>query len=102
VNSVNRKIKTKTEEAKPFKRKFDAQLRHVKVILMQCRKELPHDQWLDLLGQTKISVTSHPEQFFGTDLPNSEITREAIRQVFDGFLRDIEIRNVQAFRKPGQ
>jgi hypothetical protein len=101
---VNRVVKTADQKnvsskARIFKRRFDAGLRHVKLILMTYRESMPQDEWSNLLNQTRHAVLHSPNDFFGSDLPPHDITTEAINQVFEGFLQDIRIRKIQAFRK---
>ena len=86
-------------KAKPFKRRFDMLLRHVKLILIQLRTSLPAPIWEQLLHETRSSVISHPTEYLGPDLPDKKIVREAIHQVFDGFVSDMHVRDVQSFRK---
>jgi hypothetical protein len=90
--------KAVTSQARIFKRRFDTALRHVKLILMFYRGAIPNDDWTNLLNQTKQSIIQNPRDFFGDNIPPAEITTEAINQVFDGFMHDIRIRRIQAFR----
>ena len=86
------------KNVKSSKRRFDAQLRHVKVILLNLKKTLPEDQWLTVFHETKKCILNHPADFLGDGLPDMQVTEQAIDKVFDGFLSDMHIRNVQAFR----
>ena len=88
------------EKAKVYKRRFDAKLKHVKVILMTNLKTMSSDEWNTFLAETKDSIIKNPTHFLGEDLPSPEITREAINHVFIGFLQDIKVRKVQSFRGP--
>ena len=90
--------KTVETKARPVKRKFDTLLRHVKIILLDYRKVLPEPIWQMLLDEARASVLRHPKEYLGPNLPDKQITREAIHQVFDGFIKDLHIRAVQSFR----
>jgi hypothetical protein len=94
--------KTVINAAKPFKRRFDSRLRHIKIILMKCQASMPPEEWRQLLEQTRICIINHPEDFLGDQLPSHEITKEAINQVFNGFAYDMHIRKVQSFRQTVQ
>jgi hypothetical protein len=83
---------------KMHKRKFDSQLRHIKVILVSYRKTMPQQQWLDFFYEVKECIIKYPDHFICSELPNKRITHQIINLVFDGFLRDVHIRQVQAFR----
>lgn len=85
-------------QAKPFKRRFDTLLRHVKLILINSRDTLPDVEWQQLVDDTRASVLMHSAEYLGENLPDKKTTTEAIHMVFDGFLQDIHIRKVQAFR----
>jgi hypothetical protein len=89
---------TKANAAR-FKRKFDSLLRHIKLILINYQSTLPNEEWVKLIYETRESIKFHPEEYLGPDLPSQEIVSAAINQVFEGFLRDIHLRKVQAFRK---
>jgi hypothetical protein len=59
---------------------------------------LPEQQWLSLVKETRICILNHPEDFLGPSLPPRKITRQVINIVFEGFMADVYIRKVQAFR----
>jgi len=99
VTNRRRTDKTIVVKAKPFKRKFDSLLRHIKVILIQKRETLPTEIWYQLVHEARMSVVHHPADYLGPQLPDKKIAREAIHLVFDGFLHDLHIREVQSFRK---
>jgi hypothetical protein len=65
---------------------------------MTYRETLPREEWEVLLEETKQSVIRNPTDFFGSNVPPIEVTTEAVLQVFDGFMQDIKIRRIQAFR----
>ena len=73
---------------KTYKKKFDRDLRHVKIILSQRRKEMAIKDWLHLVQETKESILKHPEEYFCNDLPPMSVYFEAIDHVFAGFLED--------------
>lgn len=73
---------------KTYKRKFDRELKHVKVILTHERQRLPVDEWLELVKNSRESILSEPETFFGDDLPANPVLHEAIDKVFESFLED--------------
>jgi hypothetical protein len=83
---------------KMHKRKFDSQLRHIKVILVSYRKTMSPQQWLDFFFEVKECIVRYPDDFICSELPNKKVTHQIINLVFDGFLRDVHIRQVQAFR----
>ena len=92
--------KSLREKAKVYKRRFDTRLKHIKVILMSNLKTMSSDEWNRFVEETKDSILKNPIHFLGDDLPAPEITREVIIHVFNGFLQDIKVRKVQAFRGP--
>jgi len=83
---------------KMYKRKFDMQLRHIKLILVSSRKTMPHSLWLNFFYDVKSCIARYPDHFICCALPEKKITRQVIDLVFEGFLKDIHIRQVQAFR----
>lgn len=85
-------------ELKMHKRKFDTQLRHIKQIMVAYRKTMPQQQWLAFCAEVKNCIIKYPDHFICSGLPPKKLTREIIDLVFDGFLKDIHIRQVQAFR----
>jgi hypothetical protein len=83
---INREILTPS--AKTYKRKFDRELRHVKLILTHERRRMPVTEWLDLVQQIKECISRNPESFFGDELPADSLVQEALDHVFSGFLED--------------
>jgi hypothetical protein len=84
---------------KEYKRKFDGHLRHVKAILMVYKRYLPKEDWQKLVDQTILCIHQYPEDFFGADVPDQRILKQAIDAVFHGFLTDIHVREVQRLKK---
>jgi hypothetical protein len=83
---------------KEYKRKFDSQLRHVKTILMVYKRYLSKDDWQKLVDETIACIHEHPEDFFGTDIPDKKVLTKAIDAVFHGFLTDLHVREVQRLK----
>jgi len=73
---------------KTLKRRFDRDLRHIKIILTHARHDLSVKEWLSLVQETKESILNYPEDYFCTELPPRSLLAEAIEKVFDGFLED--------------
>jgi DNA-directed RNA polymerase specialized sigma24 family protein len=73
---------------KIYKRKYDGELKHIKIILSQERRRLPVREWLDLVQETWDCVLEYPEDFFGNDLPPTWLLSMTINKVFEGFLED--------------
>lgn len=85
-------------KVKAYKRKFDSGLRHIKLILTHYRKSLSLKEWQTLVNDTKNSVMKYPHDYLGPKLPDKTITKLAITEVFEGFLKDQHVREVQRFR----
>jgi len=83
---------------KTYKRRFDRELKHIKLILTRERVRLPVDEWLELVEQTRQSILASPTEYFCEELPAEAIFNTAIEQVFAGFLEDQRIRAVQTAR----
>jgi hypothetical protein len=83
------------EKIKIYKRKFDAELRHVKVILLSNKSTMEHHEWIRLVLSVKRSIKANPKDFFCIELPIPEIAMQAIDRVFDGFFEDQRIRKLQ-------
>ena len=81
-----------------YKRRFDRELKHIKLILTRERLRLPVDEWLTLVEDTRQSILDRPEDYLGTELPPPAILATAIEQVFAGFLEDQRLRAVQTGR----
>lgn len=73
---------------KTYKKRFDRDLKHIKIILSQKRREIAVSDWLGLVQETKESILKHPEEYFCSDVPSTSIYFEVIDQVFAGFLED--------------
>ena len=78
-----------------YKRKYDRQLRHVKLILMSNKNQIPTEEWIRLVYATKKSVINHPEQYLDGEIPDRKILILSIERVFKGFLEDQKIRDSQ-------
>jgi hypothetical protein len=79
---------------KAYKRKFDRELKHVKLILMQNKDVMPRARWLQFVHLTKKSIEKHPADFFH-DVPEKKILTAALSRVFESFMEDQKIRDVQ-------
>lgn len=73
---------------KNYKRKYDRELKHVKIILSQERRRMPVNEWLQFVQKTKDCILSAPDSFFGNELPVQSVLSEAIDKVFECFLED--------------
>jgi hypothetical protein len=71
-----------------YKKKFDRDLRHIKIILAHERHAMPVKEWLRLVHETKESILNFPEEFFCSELPARDLYSAAIEKVFAGFLED--------------
>lgn len=78
-----------------YKRKYDRQLRHVKLILMTSKTQIPMEEWIRLVYATKKSVINHPEQYLEGEIPDRKILIQSIERVFKGFFEDQKIRDSQ-------
>lgn len=89
--------------AKKYKRAFDRDLRHIKLILAQERHKLPVSEWLRLVQETKECILRQPDEFFCRDLPAEPVLSAALEKVFDRFLEDqrlLALQTSKGFRKP--
>lgn len=88
---------------KTYKKKFDRDLRHIKIILAHERHNMPVKEWLRLVHETKESILDFPEDFFCKELPGMPLYRAAIEKVFQGFLEDqrlLALQTSKGFRIP--
>ncbi len=77
-----------------YKRKFDRELRHIKVILMSQKHTMTRHAWIRFVFATKKSIVANPENYFKS-IPDKEIFNKALDKVFQGFLDDQKIRDAQ-------
>ena len=80
---------------KTYKKKFDRDLKHIKIILTNERPRMPFTVWMALVAETKQLVLNSPQDFFCGELPSPPTLSVAIEQVFQGFIEDQRIRAVQ-------
>ncbi len=88
---------------KTYKKRFDRDLRHIKLILAQERRKLPVKEWLVLVEDTKQSILNCPRDFFCRDVPPEPVFSTALEKVFDAFLEDqrlLALQTSKGFRKP--
>lgn len=83
---------------KTYKRRFDRELKHIKLILTRERIRLPVEEWLQLVEETRQSILDAPGEYFCEELPPEPVLTTAIEHVFAGFLEDQRIRAVQTTR----
>lgn len=107
ANAVSEKRSRKYLEpsVRTYKRRFDRELKHIKLILTRERLRLPVDEWLDLVENTRQSILDRPQDYVCGELPPASTLTTVIEQVFAGFLEDQRLRAVQTgrpFRIPGQ
>lgn len=77
-----------------YKRKFDRELRHVKLILMNQKRIMSSREWMELITYTKRNIINSPGNFF-REIPEDKILKAAVEKVFEGFLEDVRIRDSQ-------
>lgn len=85
-------------QVKAYKRKFDRDLRHIKVLFMKKKNAMPREEWVNFIHETKACILENPEEFFNFRLPSKEVVHAAIEQVFEGFFIDQKIRDNQRSR----
>ena len=88
---------------KTYKKKFDRDLRHIKIVLANERHRMQVKEWLRLVRESKESVLNHPEDFFCMELPPAPLYCAAIEKVFQGFLEDqrlLALQTSKGFRIP--
>ena len=77
-----------------YKRKFDRELRQVKVGMMSQKNNMTKHAWIRLVLATKKSILANPENYFRS-VPQKDVFKQAIDKVFKGFLDDQKIRDAQ-------
>jgi hypothetical protein len=90
---------------KTYKKQFDRDLRHIKLILAHERHNMPVKEWLRLVDETKESILNFPEDYFCRELPATPLYRAAIEKVFLGFLEDqrlLALQTSKGFRIPNE
>jgi hypothetical protein len=79
---------------KEYKKIYDRELRHLKVMMMAKKNTMQKAAWLNFVSLTKESILKNPENFV-RPIPDQRLFSDAIEQVFQGFLADQKIRDVQ-------
>ena len=82
------------EVVKEYKKIYDRELRHIKVMMMSKKSTMPKNVWLNFVASTKQSILNNPHNFVRS-IPDKQTFTEAIELVFHGFLEDQKIRDVQ-------
>jgi hypothetical protein len=82
------------ELVKEYKKIYDRELRHLKVMMMAKKNTMQKTAWLNFVSSTKESILKNPENFVRS-IPDQKLFSDAIEQVFQGFLDDQKIREVQ-------
>lgn len=77
-----------------YKRKFDRELRHIKVIMMGQKRAMPEQDWYRFVLETKKSIMTDPGNYL-KEVPEKTILIPALNRVFRGFLDDQKIRDAQ-------
>lgn len=73
---------------KRYKTKFRYALKPFFVMIVAKRKELTLNEWLELVEQTKRSIKSNPQEFLGSDLPESALLMDILDEIFVEFHRE--------------
>jgi hypothetical protein len=81
-------------QVKAYKKIYDRELRHLKVMMMSKKTAMQKNAWLDFVLSTKESILKNPQNFV-RPIPDQQLFCEAIEQVFQSFLDDQKIREVQ-------
>jgi hypothetical protein len=81
-------------DIKAYKKKFDRDLRDIKVVLMKRKAMMHEDEWLHLIEETKKFILANPLNYLKS-IPETDVLVTALDLVFCGFLKDQKIRYSQ-------
>ena len=71
-----------------LKRKINNQLNPIKVMLVNRKKDMSNEEWLNLVSNTKKSILDHPGQYIDEDLDENLQIEIVIDQIFEEFIKD--------------
>jgi hypothetical protein len=73
---------------KRYKSKFRFALKPFFVMISDKRKDMSESEWRELIRQTQISVLTNPVDFLGDDLPDPNLMRDVLDEIFAEFLKE--------------
>ena len=77
---------------KRYKTKFRYALQPVFSMLVGKEKEMPHEDWLQLIKTTEQRILLNPVDFLGTDLPGKDLMKDIVEEIFKEFDKDLKIK----------
>jgi hypothetical protein len=79
---------------KKYKTKFRYSLKPVFAMLASRQKEMNSEEWMVLTQRTCENILKNPIDFLGTDLPEKDLTRDIVDEIFSEFHHDLRIRKI--------
>jgi len=81
-----------TNEITLFKTKFNRSLEPIKVMLVSRKDVLNEKDWDAFVKKTEGSIMRNPEQYLGRELPESEVLRAIVKEIFTEFVKREAVR----------
>jgi hypothetical protein len=73
---------------KRYKTKFRYALKPLFAMLVARQRSLDKVDWMDLVKRTGSAVQSNPLEFLGDDLPEANLLRDVLDEIFHEFLKE--------------
>jgi hypothetical protein len=73
-------------EFKHYKRKFRNSLEPLFVMLQDKKRRMEKEEWLSFVNKTMHSVLNNPVEFLGTELPEEEMVKDLVQELFVQFV----------------
>jgi hypothetical protein len=81
---------------KKYKTKFRYALKPVFGMLVAKKKVLREDEWSAATMRMKEQILSNPLDYLGSDLPDPDLQRDILDEIFLEFYKDIKLKSKTA------
>jgi hypothetical protein len=73
---------------KRYKTRFRYALKPLFAMLVARQRVLSRDEWIGLVKSTSNAVQNNPLEFLGTDLPDVDLLRDVLDDLFHEFMKE--------------
>jgi hypothetical protein len=84
---------------KKYKTRFRYALKPVFAMLVSKEKEMGASEWSAYVSKTHINILNNALEFLGTDLPDVDLMKDILDELFKEFSTDLKIKKTGSFNK---
>jgi hypothetical protein len=84
---------------KKYKTRFRYALKPVFAMLVSKEKEMSQSEWNEYVSKTHTNILSNAVEFLGSDLPEDDLMKDILEELFKEFSADLKIKKTGSYKK---